>query len=172
MKLCWGVNRDVSFNEPFNFFLYVIMCVSLNLWGPRWNWPNTSFTLTRTLIALLYVYRGAGNGNPLQCVLPGKYHGQRSLVGYSPKGCQELDTTERLRRKRSPIFKTLGRLVNYENIGVITYNEWINVPRWKQREIWVGTHGIYNIMAWITTIQAVLEVLVTHWCLTVWPHGL
>ena len=50
-------------------------------------------------------------------------------MGYSPKGCQELDTTERLRRKRSPIFKTLGRLVNYENIGVITYNEWINVPR-------------------------------------------
>ena len=24
----------------------------------------------------------------------GKSHGQRSLVGYSPKGCKELDTTE------------------------------------------------------------------------------
>ena len=28
-------------------------------------------------------------------ILPmGKSHGPRSLVGYSPKGCKELDTTE------------------------------------------------------------------------------
>ena len=25
-----------------------------------------------------------GNGNPLQYLLPGKFHGQRSLIGYSP----------------------------------------------------------------------------------------
>ena len=38
---------------------------------------------------------GEGNGNPLQSVfLPGESHGQRSLVGYSPKGCKESDTTE------------------------------------------------------------------------------
>ena len=36
-----------------------------------------------------------GNGTPLQ-YLPGKSHGQRSLVGCSPWGCEELDTTERL----------------------------------------------------------------------------
>ena len=28
--------------------------------------------------------------------LPGKSHGWRSLVGYSPWGCKELDTTEHL----------------------------------------------------------------------------
>ena len=28
--------------------------------------------------------------------LPGKSHGQRSLAGYSPCGCKESDTTERL----------------------------------------------------------------------------
>ena len=28
--------------------------------------------------------------------MPGKSHGQSSLVGYSPWGCKELDTTERL----------------------------------------------------------------------------
>ena len=27
-----------------------------------------------------------GNGNPLQLFLPGKSHGQKSLVGYSPLG--------------------------------------------------------------------------------------
>ena len=36
---------------------------------------------------------GGGNGNPLQ-FLPGKSHGQRSLVGCSPSGCKELDTTK------------------------------------------------------------------------------
>ena len=25
--------------------------------------------------------------------LPGKFHGQRSVAGYSPRGCKELDTT-------------------------------------------------------------------------------
>ena len=28
--------------------------------------------------------------------LPGEFHGQRSLVGYSPWGCKESDTTKRL----------------------------------------------------------------------------
>ena len=29
-------------------------------------------------------------------LLPGKFHGLRSLVGYSPWGCKESDTTEGL----------------------------------------------------------------------------
>ena len=40
---------------------------------------------------------GEGNGNPLQySFLPGKSHGQRSLVDYSPWDRKESDTTERL----------------------------------------------------------------------------
>ena len=39
---------------------------------------------------------GEGNGNPTPVFLPGKSHGWRSLVGYSPWGCKELDTTKRL----------------------------------------------------------------------------
>ena len=37
---------------------------------------------------------GERNGNPLQLLLPGKFHGQRSLVGYSPWDCKELDMIE------------------------------------------------------------------------------
>ena len=33
---------------------------------------------------------------PTLILLPGKFHGLRSLVGYSPWGCKESDTTERL----------------------------------------------------------------------------
>ena len=31
---------------------------------------------------------------PNPVFLPGEFHGQRSLVGYSPWGCKESDTTE------------------------------------------------------------------------------
>ena len=34
--------------------------------------------------------------HPTPVFLPGKSHGQRSLVGCSPWGCEESDTTERL----------------------------------------------------------------------------
>ena len=39
---------------------------------------------------------GEGNGNPLQYSCHGESHGRRSLIGYSPWGRKESDTTERL----------------------------------------------------------------------------
>ena len=39
-------------------------------------------------------YPGGGNGNPLQYACLKKSHGQRSLVGYSPKCCKKADMTE------------------------------------------------------------------------------
>ena len=37
---------------------------------------------------------GVGNGNLRQYCCPGKFHGQRSLVSYSPGGHKELNRTE------------------------------------------------------------------------------
>ena len=37
-------------------------------------------------------WRRKWHSNPV--FLPGKAHGQRSLAGYSPRSCKELDTTE------------------------------------------------------------------------------
>ena len=39
---------------------------------------------------------GGRNGSPLQDPCLENPHGQRSLAGYNPWGCKELDTTERL----------------------------------------------------------------------------
>ena len=47
-----------------------------------------------------------GHGNPLQYFLSGKFHGQRSLAGYSPWSSKELDMTERL--PLSPAFLVCG----------------------------------------------------------------
>ena len=38
----------------------------------------------------------ARHWHPIPVLLPRKSHGRRSLVGCSPWGCEELDTTERL----------------------------------------------------------------------------
>ena len=48
---------------------------------------------------------------PTLVFLPGKSHGQRSVASYSPWGCKELDTTERLSKAGSsslpePLLKT------------------------------------------------------------------
>jgi len=39
-------------------------------------------------------YPVKGNGTPVQYSCLGKSHGQRSLAGCSPRGCNELDMTE------------------------------------------------------------------------------
>ena len=46
------------------------------------------------LIPKLERCHGGGHGNPLQYSCLENSHGQRSLVGYSPQGCKELDMTE------------------------------------------------------------------------------
>ena len=38
---------------------------------------------------------GEGKWQPIPVLLPGESHGGRSLVGYSPWGCKDSDTTER-----------------------------------------------------------------------------
>ena len=39
-------------------------------------------------------FPGGRYGNPTPGFLPGKSHGQRRLVGYSPQGLKELDKSE------------------------------------------------------------------------------
>ena len=44
---------------------------------------------------------------PTPVFLPGESHGQRSLVGYGPKGYKELDTTETTAHTQSSIMQVL-----------------------------------------------------------------
>ena len=50
---------------------------------------------------------------PTPVFLPGEFHGQRSQEGYSPWGCKELDTTERLTlpcaRHKASVVKMTGK---------------------------------------------------------------
>ena len=45
---------------------------------------------------VIYFIRRRRQWYPTPVLLPGKFHGRRSLVGCSPWGCYKLDTTEQL----------------------------------------------------------------------------
>ena len=47
---------------------------------------------------------GEGHGNPLQYSCLENPHGQRSLVGYSPQGCKELDTSDLVQHLTNILF--------------------------------------------------------------------
>ena len=62
-------------------------------------------------------------------LLPGKFHGWRSLVGYSPWGHKELDTTEQLHLLRQHIKKQRHYFVNKgpssQSYGFFSGHVWI-----------------------------------------------
>ena len=58
-----------------------------------------------------------GDGNPLQIFLPGKSHGQRSLVGCSPWGGKESDTTATKQQVTSWEAGSLERTVDRPSCG-------------------------------------------------------
>ena len=47
-------------------------------------------------LPLMSIRKPQGEWHPTPVLLPGKSLGRKSLVGCSPWGCEELDTTERL----------------------------------------------------------------------------
>ena len=87
-----------------------------NCWGRRWKWENKQIYSLRAFLMAQWVKNPpARKGHrrrsfsswvgkipwrrkwqPTPVFLPGQPHGQRSLVGYSPWGHKELDTTEQL----------------------------------------------------------------------------
>ena len=58
-------------------------------------------------------------GQPTAVFLPGEFHEQRSLVGYSPWGCKGLDTTEgKIFSLFMNIIQVIANLMGYPDISV------------------------------------------------------
>ena len=60
------------------------------------NCSSSSFSFLRPSLSFLWCFYWRRRWHPTPVLLPGKSHGWRSLVGCSPWGCKESDTTERL----------------------------------------------------------------------------
>ena len=65
---------------------------------------------------------------PTSVFLPGEFHGQRNLVGSSPWGCEESDTTEQLILKRNLLyarhFSKCSASIKSLNLMIVKYHYW------------------------------------------------
>ena len=86
-------------------------------------------------------FPGEGNGNPLQYSLPGESHGGRTLVGYSPWGRKESDTTEWLHFHLK------------SQTGLSNWTEWVwsGILLWLRFAfpLWIMTLNIFSFTYWL-----------------------
>ena len=71
----------------------------MGIWGPPWGMSGKESTCCTGDMGLIPGSGrsvGGGHGNQLQYSCLENPHGRRNLVGYSPWGHKELDTTEQL----------------------------------------------------------------------------
>ena len=59
------------------------------------SWTRLKWLINNSKLMILWRRKW----QPTLVILPGKSHGERILMGYSPWGCKELDTTEQLKNK-------------------------------------------------------------------------
>ena len=113
-------NRNVSLEQFFNIekdFAFYLSPLFFLLWNPsfgqqcttvwnEWFWTqlyisDSLFERCRKSLGLIwssvsdFMWRRWWHPTPI--LLPGKFHGRRSLVGWGPYGREELDATELLR---------------------------------------------------------------------------
>ena len=65
---------------------------------------------------------GVGKGKSTPVFLPGKFHAQRNLMGYSPWGCKELDATEHTRMSKERIDGVLNSAQPRSSARVVISN--------------------------------------------------
>ena len=73
--------------------LFLLTVQNFSILGCK-GYNQSHFSIEHLVISMCRVRRR--QWHPTPALLPGKSHGQRSLVGCSPWGCEESDMTERL----------------------------------------------------------------------------
>ena len=142
------IKRNMSFSLFLSFLSWKLLCIlvlRVNELPPGFLLAGPSRWLSgkdppRDQCSIL----GLGRGNekkpnpwvgkrkwqPALGFLPGKFHGQRSFMCYSSRGCKELDTTEWLSTQHSlmwrlpysfPLSLVFTSCVSYLSFGVIFY---------------------------------------------------
>ena len=65
---------------------------------------------------------------PTPVFLLGKFHRQKSLAGYSPRGHEESDTTEQMSHRHKKSFKSI-----IQTLSSVTYKKKIKINPSKQK---------------------------------------
>ena len=106
--------KMTSLTSTFFFFFFLAALHSMQEFSSpvetrnlnQWTTREVPTFLLKKALPLTKSFPGGSDGNgkipwrrkwqPTPILLPGKFHGWSILVGYSPWGCKESDTTERL----------------------------------------------------------------------------
>ena len=87
----------IFFNILLSYFIDPIYTGMGILWWPRWGKKKIHLQCRRPgFDPWVGKIPWRRKWHPTSIFLPGEFHGQRSLAGYSPWGHKELDTTELL----------------------------------------------------------------------------
>ena len=85
---------------------------------------------------------------PTLVFLPGKFHGQKSLVNYSPWGHKESDRTEHTRRQES------SYLLSNTPVGLITKEQNSCTISWKHRnKLYVLSYILFPLYNLVNTCR-------------------
>ena len=90
--------------------------------------------------------RGRRQWHPTPVLLPGKSHGRRSLVGYSPRGREESDTTKRFHFHFSILCS------GEENGNPVQYS-CLEKPR-DRGAWWAAVYGVAQSRTWLTWLSS------------------
>ena len=93
---------------------------------------------------------------PTPVFLPGESHGQRSLVGYSPQGCKESDTTEATQHARIKTLRTY-----YKTIPCI-HSVFHQAPYYMPRPLLVYQLAIVSGCQLQGAKQAIVGIFLSH----------
>ena len=110
---------------------------------------------------LVYIYQRR-QWQPTPVFLPGESHGQRSLVGCSPWGRKESDTTERLH------FQFLLSCIG-EGSGNPLQCSCLENPR-DRETWWFASYGVTQSQTWLTQLSSSsssIHIWLFQYCLTI-----
>ena len=111
---------------PWSIYLYVYSIHPGLPWWLRWE-RISLLCLSPRFDTWVRKFPWRREWLPIQVFLPEEFHGQRSLVGYSPWGHKKPDMTERLtlswhisthRATYSPIWKVIWTTENWHYMGI------------------------------------------------------
>ena len=115
-------------------------------------------------------YSGEGDVNPLQCSSLGKSHGQRSLEGYSPWGCKELDTADQLTMHAQWLVKLNIFHMPVGHLYVFFWEVSIHIfcPSFN-RVIWVFSTELFMFLIYLGVLTLIRNMVCKYFILF---HGL
>ena len=116
--------------------------------------------MVKCLSAMLETWvRSLGQEDPLKwqptpVLLPGKSHGRRSLVRYSPRGCKESDTTE----------TSVSSLMSTSVIAIFSDSVVLSILSWHQHTGWCSYDSFPQMQSSIILEVSAITLLLSFPC--------